>query len=161
MSTGLLGTIFQWLGYAVYNATPPVATSGSNVPLQSDVNGNLLVNVAGLGGGGSLSPSGTPITAASNGATLTPTGNLALWVDTTGGNVQRYLAPGLFDSQQILLVINRGANALTVNGAGGANNIKWQGSAPGSVARAAGQGAQIALTWCAQDGDVSGGAWIG
>ncbi len=48
----VLTTIFQWLGYTVYNASPPAPTSGQLVPLQSDAQGNLLVSIVGDGGGG-------------------------------------------------------------------------------------------------------------
>lgn len=38
--------IFKWLGYSQYNATPPTLAEGEVAALRSDVNGNLLVNLA-------------------------------------------------------------------------------------------------------------------
>jgi len=49
---GILGTVFQWLGYTIYNASAPVAVDGQTVPLQSAIDGSLLVNVVGVGGAG-------------------------------------------------------------------------------------------------------------
>lgn len=38
--------VFKWLGYGQYNSTPPVLTEGQVGPFQTDVNGNLKVNLA-------------------------------------------------------------------------------------------------------------------
>jgi hypothetical protein len=69
MSGNILSTIFQWLGYAQYNASPPVATSGQVVPLQADIFGNLLVSIlgaAGPNGGGGIGPTGAALSGLTN-----------------------------------------------------------------------------------------------
>lgn len=50
MTAPFTTTIFQWMGFARYNTSPQVTANGQPQELQSDVNGNLLVNVASYGG---------------------------------------------------------------------------------------------------------------
>ena len=45
----MLNTMFEWLGHARYNATPPSTQTGQPVELQCDAQGNLSVNVAAYG----------------------------------------------------------------------------------------------------------------
>lgn len=81
--SGILGTIFQWLGYTIFNATPPVATDGSNVPLQSDVNGNLLVSLGGTGGSGGSGTNATQIQSINVDATAPTTNGQVLAYNAT------------------------------------------------------------------------------
>lgn len=45
-----LGTIFQFMAFARYNASAPTTSSAQPQELQCDINGNLLVNIAAQGG---------------------------------------------------------------------------------------------------------------
>jgi hypothetical protein len=46
----MLATMFQFLGFARYNTTPPTTLNGQPTELQCDAQGNLNVNLAGYGG---------------------------------------------------------------------------------------------------------------
>lgn len=94
-AASILGTIFQWLGYAIYNVNPPAAVNGQPCPLQCDASGNLLVNVAaadggGGGGGGAAYPVGSTDT---TGGAVPVTLNAATWNRSAAATQNNYELP--------------------------------------------------------------------
>lgn len=46
---GLLDEVFKWLGYGRYNSAPPTIGDGQLSEFQTDINGNIKVNIANAG----------------------------------------------------------------------------------------------------------------
>lgn len=130
MTTSLLQSIFQWLGFAQYNSSPPVAVDGQPIPIQADANGNILVSVLGAGGAGA---GGYALPAVVN--TILSSGPITyLPVNTTQGPISVEFPPHSYDGQLVFAGDVGGAALTNPWSLSDPNNLKVQNpQGPGLV----------------------------